>query len=330
MRSPFNFLPKAALVLFFLLARQPVAHAQKLVLAAGGPNAPKIDAPFGIACDAGGNLYIAEGRGERVLKLDTKGNLTVLAGTGKKGDSGDGGPALEGQFNFMHDLIVAKNGDVYVADSHNYRVRKIDARTGFLSTVAGVGKKEFSGDGGPAHKAGLDGVASIFFDPGEKKLYVGGFTQRVRVIDMETGSIDTVKGLAGGRSLAVDSKGNLYVAGGQTLRVRHTDGTIETLLDAKNTGGAMQPLASNPKHLAIDAQDNILIAEDFTHRIRKYVVAEKKLVEVAGTGKKGAGGLAGPPTSAELAAPHGVFFHRPSGVLYIGDTANNRVVKIEP
>ena len=80
----------------------------------------------------------------------------------------------------------------------------------------------------------------------------------------------------------------------------------------------------------IDAQDNILIAEDLTHRIRKYVVAEKKLVDVAGTGKKGAGGLGGPPAVAEIAAPHGLFFHRPTGVIYIGDTLNHRVVKIEP
>ena len=321
---------RSALVFVFLLAFHPVAHAQKLLLAAGEPNSRKIQSPFGIASDAAGNLYIAEAFGHRVLKLDAKGSLTAIAGNGKKGDGGDGGPALEGQFNFMHDLIVARNGDVYVADSDNYRVRKIDAKTGILSTVAGVGKKDLSGDGGLANKAGLDGVASIFFDPGEKKLYVGGFTKRVRVIDMETGIIDTVKGLAGGRSLAVDSKGNLYVAGGQTLRVRRPDGAIETLLDAKNTGGAEHPLSSNPKHLAIDAQDNILIAEDLTHRIRKYVVAEKKLVDVAGTGKKGAGGLGGPPAGAELASPHGVFFHRPTGVIYIGDTLNDRVVKIEP
>ena len=142
MRSPFDLLPKSALVFFFLLAFHPVAHAQKLVLAAGEPNSRKILSPFGVACDAAGNLYIAEAFGHRVLKLDAKGSLTAIAGNGKKGDGGDGGPALEGQFNFMHDLIVAKNGDVYVADSDNYRVRKIDAKTGILSTVAGVGKKD--------------------------------------------------------------------------------------------------------------------------------------------------------------------------------------------
>src|SRR3954469_9317430 len=130
MRSPFDILLKSALAFLFLLAFHPVAHAQKLVLAAGEPHTRKIPSPFGVACDAAGNLYIAAAFDHQVLKMDTKGNLTAIAGNGKKGERGDGGPALARQFNFMQDLIVAKNGDVYVADSDNYRVRKIDAKTG--------------------------------------------------------------------------------------------------------------------------------------------------------------------------------------------------------
>src|SRR3954447_23089706 len=115
MRSAIDLLLKTFLALLVLLALLPAARAQKMALAALGSNGAKINAPFGIACDAAGNLYIAEGAGQRILKMDTKGNLTAIAGNGTKGDSGDGGPALEGQFHFMHDLIVAKNGDVFVA-----------------------------------------------------------------------------------------------------------------------------------------------------------------------------------------------------------------------
>ena len=104
-----------------------------------------------------------------------------------------------------------------------------------------MGKKELSGDGGLANKAGLDGVASIFLDPGEKSSMSAGLPVRSRHRHGDRhhryGEV-----LAGGRSLAVDSKGNLYVAGGQTLRASALDGTIETLLDAKNTGGATHPL----------------------------------------------------------------------------------------
>ncbi len=321
---------KCVLLPLFLHAFHPVVHAQKIVLAAGEPDTPLVHTPFGIASDVSGNLFIAEGHGHRVLKLDPSGRLTPIAGTGEKGDAGDGGPALEGRFNFMHDLILAKNGDVYVADSHNYRVRKIDAKTGTLSPLAANPRRETSGAGDPPRASGLDGVASLYFDPKERYLYIGGFSKRVRVIDMQTGIIDSLKDLEGGRSLAVDSKGNLYVAGAQTLRVRRGDGVIETLLDLENTGGAARPLSSNPKHLAIDAQDNVLLADDLTHYIRKYIVADKKLVDVAGTGAKGAEGLGGPAIRAALAAPHGVFVDRSTGVIYIGDTLNNRVLKIVP
>src|SRR5437868_3368327 len=132
----------------------PTVRADKLVLVAGGnqdadgvpATEAKLNGPFAVAFDKAGNTYIAEMTGQRVRKIDAKtGVLTTVAGTGEKGDGGDGGPATKAQFNNPHHLAVADSGDIYVADTLNCRVRKIDAKTGVITTVAGTGDKGFGG-----------------------------------------------------------------------------------------------------------------------------------------------------------------------------------------
>ena len=322
--------------LALLLGVASAASAEKLVLVAGGGTAkdggPATEAaigqPFGMARDKVGNLFVADFTEHRVWRVDPKGVISVAAGTGKKGFAGDGGPAAKGEFDGMHDLVVAQNGDLFVADSYNLRVRKIDAKTGTLSTVAGDGQKKIAGDGGPGEKASLDGVASLWL--AGDKLYMTGFSGAVRVLDLKTGTIDRVKGITGGRSVAVDSKGNVYVGGGTTLRVLRPDGKVEMLHDSKKAAVDDVKLGDNPKHLGFDAEENVLIADEFGHQIKKYVVAEKKVVVVAGSGKKGKGGLDGPPLSAELDGPHAVYFDPATKCVYLGDSRNKRVLKIEP
>ncbi len=312
------------------------APADELVLVAGGGKGPDggpavgaaLGQPFGCAIDDAGNLFIADASEHRVRKVDPQGVITTVGGTGEKGFGGDGGPATKGQFNTMHDLVLDGEGNVYIADSSNLRVRKIDAKTGVLSTVAGNGEKGVRGDGGLGSAAALDGVASLFFNTKYTKLYIGGFSGVVRVLDMQTGVIDTVKGLPGGRSIAVDSKENIYVAGGSTLRVRRPDGTIEVLVDRTKANPGEVTIGNNTKHLGLDADEDVLLADDFGHAIKKYVVSEKKLVLVAGTGKQGFAGIGGPSLAAQLSKPHGVYFHRPSKTIYIGDSQNKRVLKI--
>jgi DNA-binding beta-propeller fold protein YncE len=299
-------------------------------------------------------MYIVELEGQRVLKVNPEGLLTVLGGTGKKGSGGDGGPAAEAQFNGMHSLAVAPDGSVYVADTWNNKVRRIDPKTGVITTVFGTGKKGFDGDGGPAAKATFGGVYSIAFDHRGENLYLADLdNRRVRAIDLKTGVVRTVAGngkrgvpqdgadatgapLVDPRAVAVDRKGNVYILerGGHALRVVGTDGKIRTVAGTGKAGlsgdggPAREATLRGPKHLCIDRDDNVIIADSANHVIRKYLPGEGKIVRVAGTGKKGSRGAGGPPLEIEMDEPHGVYVH-PSGTLYIVDSLNHRVLRLE-
>ena len=130
------------------------------VLAAGD-----LKEPFAIDWDKSGTAYIAEMGGNRISVLDKAGKLSVFAGTGEKGLSGDGGPAARAQFNGPHHLLVGPDGDLYVADTFNNCVRKIDLKTGVVTRVAGTGKKGATGDGGPAVNADFGGCYCLALDP---------------------------------------------------------------------------------------------------------------------------------------------------------------------
>ena len=183
------FIVTAALVLF----AAPFARGEKVELVAGGGTGldgsqavqAKTDKPFAVTLDQAGNLYIGEYEGCRVRKVDVQGIITTIGGTGEKGFGGDGGPAIMGQFNLIHDAVCGPDGNLYIADSSNRRVRKIDLKTGLLSTVAGDGGKASTGDGGPANKAGLEGVASLYFNKAGTTLYLAGFSKVIRTIDLE-------------------------------------------------------------------------------------------------------------------------------------------------
>ena len=144
---------------FALALIVPAVNAQRVSVVAGGGHEItgvatncQLHAPFGIDFDNSGNMYIAEmAGGERVLRVDRRGRLTVVAGTGEKGNGGDGGPGSRAQFNGIHSLAVGSKGNLYIADTWNNRVRKIDAITRKIVPFAGTGEKGFSGDGGPSH-----------------------------------------------------------------------------------------------------------------------------------------------------------------------------------
>jgi hypothetical protein len=337
--------------------------AAKLVLVAGGgtnsadaikATDAKLSAPFGVDFDKAGNLYLVELNSNRVCRVDKRGLITTVAGTGTKGDAGDGGPALSAQFNGMHNLAIAPNDNIFLADTWNNRVRRIDVRTKVVSSVVGTGERGFSGDGGPATQAKFGNIYCASLDPKADSLYLADLdNRRIRAVNLKTGIVKTIAGngqrgvpedgadatkapLVDPRAVTVDANGNVYVLerSGNALRVVGPDGRIRTVVGTGQKGGsgdggdARQATLNGPKHLCIDLDGNVIIADAENHLIRKYLPREGKIVRVAGNGKKGTGGLNGPPEEAELNQPHGIYIHR-DGTLYIADSSNDRVLKIE-
>jgi DNA-binding beta-propeller fold protein YncE len=276
--------------------------------------------PFGVAFDAKGNLLIIEYTSS-LRALTPAGKLVTLCGDGTKGDGGDGGPATAARVNAPHAVAVGADGVVYVADSLNHRVRTIDPKTGVITTFAGT-TKGYAGDGGPAVKAQFSGIYCISFNPAKDKMVVTDLeNRRVRVIDMTSGIVMLVAGngkkgvpedgaaaaeapLVDPRAATMDSKGNVYLLerGGHALRVVDPAGKIRTLIPPGTLKG--------PKHLCVDRNDDVIVADTDNHRIVKWLAVEGKLVPLAGTGKMGTAGVGGPPEKLEMNQPHGVYLTR--------------------
>ena len=302
-----------------------------------------LTSPFGVAFDDIGNAYIAEYEGGRILLLEKSGKLHILSGAAKKGYAGDGLPAAEGLFNRMHNLAWASNNLLYISDTHNNLVRKINRKNNRLSTFAGVPeKKGFSGDGGPADKAKLDTPISISLSPDEKSLLIADIrNRRIRAVNLDSGIIRTIAGngkkgkpvdgkdslkqpLMDPRASVMDNDGNIYVIerSGHALRVVRPNGKIFTLAGTGKKGqldgNALQATFNGPKHLCLDRKGRIIIADDNNNLIRLYDPQTETVSTILG-------GKAKPKTI--LNRPHGVTI-APDGSLWVCDSWNNRVVSL--
>src|SRR5215208_1803571 len=250
-------------------------------LGAGGPaTSAAFCGPTDVALDAAGNIYISDTGaycsgpgGVTVRKVDSHGVITTVAGTGEEGYSGDGGPATKARLNFPFAVAVDREGNLYISDENNYRIRKVD-KEGIITTFAGTGEGGYSGDGGPATSAKLIDPGGLSFD-GKGNLYVADY-KSVRKID-PSGTITTVAGT-----------GELGYSG---------DGGPAT--EAKLTA----------YDVALDHKGNIYICDLENQRIRK-VDRDGIIHTVAGTGKKGYSGDGGPATKAALKDPWGVAVDR--------------------
>lgn len=338
---------------FGWLALTSAMHAEKIVLVAGGAEErvgtpatqAKLKEPFGTDFDRNGNLYIVEMvSGNRLLRVDAKGVLTHVAGLPPAGDAGDGGTTFTAQFNGPHNLAVLPDGNVLIADTWNGRVRKVEIASGRVTSVAGYGV--------PAAQARANGPYCIALDFTGTQLFIADL-RRVQALDLKTGKLKLVAGngekgvpadgalateapLVDPRAVAVDRRGNVYILerNGHALRVVATDGKIRTVVNASGKKGAtgdggeaLQATMNGPKHLCVDLDDNVIIADAENNLVRKYVPATGKILRVAGTGKQGAAGLGGAPEQCELSRPHGVTV-RADGTLFITDSYNDRVLKI--
>jgi streptogramin lyase len=319
----------------------------------GGPaTAAQINNPFGIVRGPDGALYFCEYTGQRLRRIAPDGSISTVAGTGAKGYSGDGGPALKATFNLPHELRFDAKGDLYTVDMMNHAVRKIDMKTGIIRTIAGTGKAGYSGDGGPADKAELKQPHSIQFGP-EGALYICDIGNNViRRIDMTRGQIETFAGtgkagvtpdgapiagtpLKGPRSLDFDKGGNLWLCtreGNQVLKfdLAAKRISIEAGTGAKGFGGnggpAKAATLSGPKGIAIDAAGNVWLADCESHSIRMIEASSGELHLIAGNGKKG-NGTSSDPLQCEMARPHGVFCDNDGSVL-IGDSESHKVRRL--
>ncbi|HUQ72704.1 MAG TPA: hypothetical protein VM165_24470 [Planctomycetaceae bacterium] len=322
-----------------LIVTSAAARAEKVTLVEG-----QFDKPFGVLHDKGGRLIVVEFASRVSAIVD--GKSVVIAGDGKPGNSGDGGPATAAKVNAPHALAVGPDGVIYVADTFNHTIRRLDPKTGVITTFAGT-TKGFSGDGGPADKAQFNETYCIAMTPaGDRMIVTDLSNHRIRAIDMKSGIVTTIAGsgargvpvdgtealkapLVDPRAAVMDSKGNLYILerSGHALRVVDAAGKIRTLVAGPTEPKGPKTL-SGPKHLCVDKDDNVIIADTDNHRVVRWLAAEGKLITIAGTGKKGDAGVGGPPEKVELNQPHGVYLDA-AGVLYVSDSWNNRVLKIE-
>ena len=317
----------------------------------GGPaTKAQLSSPGGLALDGSGNLYVTDLDNNQIRRINAEGVIATIAGTGEGGFGGDGGPATEAQLRWPTWLAVDGSGNLYVAESGNNRIRRIDAE-GVITTIAGTGEGGFGGDGGPATEAQL-GAAGMVLD-GSGNLYVSDFgNNRIRRIDAE-GVITTIAGTGEGgfggdggpateaqlyspSGLALDGSGNLYVVDFRNNRIRRIDaeGVITTIAGTGeggfggDGGPATEAQLYSPSGLALDGSGNLYVVDTRSQRIRR-IDAEGVITTIAGTGEQGFGGDGGPATEAQLHLPGGLALDG-SGNLYVADGNNLRIRVIRP
>ncbi len=309
-----------------------------------------LNRPTGIAFGPDGDLYVADAFNHRLRWIDAEtGVIMTLAGGDRAGYTGDGGDARAATLFAPHGVAVDVEGNIYVADTWNHAIRKINAVTGKIQTIAGTGEGGFGGDGEAATDAKLGVPEGVAVDAGGNVYVVDTGSQRVRRIDRNTGIITTVAGSArsywdGGQaeqaqlrspaSLALDHAGNVIFVDSQRVWKLDSAGMIERLAGSGSYGdrgdgnAAIEAAFRSPEGIAVDMAGSVYLADSWNHRVRRIDGTTGIIETIAGTGLEGDSGDGGAATGAELARPEGVAVDN-AGYVYIADTGNRRVRRVD-
>jgi len=352
-KQPRGWTSTLALVAFLLAtplaAAPPKVKSVELVVgsrlpAEGGPEitpASPLHSPFGVDFDAQGAMFIVELEGGRVFERTPEGMIRHIGGDGSKSFRGDGELLDKAAFNGMHNLAITRTGRLLIADTWNHSVREVDLKTRTIKTLAGNPASGFAD--GPALEARFKDVMCVTLDPSEKLLHIADLgNRRIRVLDLETNVVRTVAGngtkgvpedgavalnapLVDPRAAAADAQGRVYVLerGGHALRRVDPDGTIRTVAGTGKAGlqdgPARDAQLNSPKHLCVDAEGRVYIADDTNAAIRCYDPTTETVSTLLGRGHG--------DERISLKRPHGVTREKDS--LYVCDTYNNRIFRLE-
>jgi sugar lactone lactonase YvrE len=259
----------------------------------GAAVSAQLNYPAAIAVDAAGNLFITDTNNHRIRKITPNGTISTVVGNGRQGSGGDGGPASRAAMNYPRGIAVDGTGNLYIADTDNHRIRKVDS-SGTISTLAGNGTAGSSGDGGAATDAQLAFPVGVTVDGAGDLFIADSLNNRIRKVTPD-GIITTVAG-----SGAYGFRG---------------DG-----------GPATSASLAYPNGVAVDAAGNLFIADTANQRIRK-VTPDGVITTLSGNGTFGFAGDGGAPSSAQLAYPYSVVVDGNNNI-FIDDTYSNRIRKI--
>jgi sugar lactone lactonase YvrE len=304
--------------------------------------------PTAIVFDPAGNLYLAETANHVIRKVDTVGRITTIAGTGAQGFSGDAGPATAATLDSPQGLALDAAGNLYIADTHNHRIRKLDLTSGLITTIAGS-TPGFSGDNAPATASQLDLPTALALDPANDLYVADTGNHRIRKI-AASGLITTIAGngtqgfsgdagpaisaaIDSPAGIALDSASNLYLADTHNHRIRRIDATTGVIATIAGTGtlgysGDIAPAIAAtlalPHGLTIDTNGDLYLADTANHRIRRIAAATGIITTVAGDGTQAFSGDGDPAIAASLDSPSNAAIS-PSAVITLADTGNQRI-----